>query len=194
MPPTMTWFQVEGSAEIKEAFYQHTSPDDLADFVRTEGIEKREQIEAFLDQLIKGYHGSNDFIDILQYLIMQISNHQCLKDVQRKLERLKYQKKLEKEMYSICNEEEMSGFPKYVHKNVDPDEHHSKVDLCPDTSTKLMYLMKLVLQIPKYYTAFDKFCKNRQALQKYITDGIPLTDEMIGYVSILSHFSNFVCD
>ena len=184
----MTWLDVEGNAAITEAFYQHTSPDYMAALVKTDRTEKREQIGVFLDQFIKVYHGPLDVLHILQSLIMHISKYQGLQDVQTKLEWLKYKSNLEKNMYILCNEEEMSDFPRHVHEKVEADEHFSKVDSCPDRFTKVMYLMKLVLKIPKYYTAFENFCKGRQALQKYITDGIPLTDEMIGYVSIFLLF------
>ena len=181
----MTWREVESSEEIMEEFYQNTSQEDLAQILERQLPDNREQVQAFLDQFIKGYFGSPDCITILQSLMAYTRQHPCLDDVLPKLKWLKYKKNLEKNLYSLCKEEEMSGFSDYVHETTPQVEPYPKTEQYPDNFSKLMYLMDLVLCLPTYFSIFKTYCADKPKLQKYITEDLSLTNEMLGYVSAL---------
>ena len=185
----MTWRDVESSEEIMEEFYKNTSQEDLAQILERQLPDNRDQVQAFLDQFIKGYFGSPDCVAILQSLIAYTRPYPCLDDVLQKLKWLKYKKNLGKNLYSLCKEEEMSGFSDYVHETTPQVEPYPKTELYPDNLSKLMYLMDLVLHLPTYFNAFKTYCKDKPELHKYIEDDLSLTDDIVGYVSILCNMS-----
>ena len=185
----MTWRDVESSEEIMEEFYQNTSQEDLAQILERPLPDNRDQVQAFLDQFIKGYFGSTDCVDILQSLIAHTRQYPCLDDVLQKLKWVKCKKNIQQNLYFICKEEEMSGFCEYVHETTPQVEPYPKTELYPDNFSKLMHLMDLVLDFPQYFNVFKAYCKDKPKLHKYIADDLSLTDDTVGYVSILCNIS-----
>ena len=180
----MTWNDVQDNEEITEIFYQHASVDDIEKVIRSKHTDKREKVTVLLQQFISGYQGTLDVLQILHSLIVYLEKHQFSKNVQTKLKWLECKQKLKMNFYSLCEETEMSGFPTFVQETIPADVSHPNLDKFDDIFHKVVHLMKLALQIPAYYTAFENYCKERQELHKYIANNVPLTDEMIGYVSI----------
>ena len=128
-------------------------------------------------------------MDVLQRLIIHTKQYPSLEGVQSKLECLKRIKTFEKELFALCKEDDMAGFPKYISETIPQDENCSNMQKYPDDFAKNMHLMDLVLHKPIFYSAFKTYCKNRPTLQPYISEDISITDEMIGYVSMLFDFS-----
>ena len=91
---------------------------------------------------------------------------------------------LERQMYSLCKEIEMSDFITYVQQMIPQHEDCCNIEQYPDDFSKLMHLMDLVMHKPVYHSAFKKYCENKPALHKYIREDVSCADEMMGYVSI----------
>ena len=123
-------------------------------------------------------------VNTLEVLIEYIRNYPCLLHLEDKLRLLQYQKNIEKGMYCLCKEDEMSYFMTYVNQTIPQHEDCSNIEQYPDDFSKLMHLVDLVLHIPMYYSAFKRYCNDRPALHKYIGEDVSFTDEMIGYVRI----------
>ena len=145
--------------------------------------DKREQVEIFLHTFIRGYQGPTDVVNILETLTAHIRKFPYFLGLEDKLRWLKCQKTIRRQMYSICKEKEMSDFIPCVQLMI-PEHNYCNIQQYPDDFSKLMLLMDLVLCSPKHYSAFKTYCANKPALQKYITEDVFFTDEMIGYVSI----------
>ena len=178
---TMTWEQVECSADVKEIFCFHISQDVNTSVTNSELIVK-EQVEVFLDTFIKEYHGSSDILYILQSLITYTRQNPSFEGALLNLKWLKCKKNLERKLYALCNEKEMLNFPQHIRDTIPANENCSNMEQYPDNFSKLMHLMILSLQMPLYYNAFKTYCISKPALRKYITEDAYFTDEMIGYV------------
>ena len=90
----MTWEQIEGNKEITEVFYQHMSDEEMEKVIPSGPTDKRQKIDAFLDQFIKTHCGSSDVLQVLQLLIIKTKKYSSFKDVQAKLEWLCYETKI----------------------------------------------------------------------------------------------------
>ena len=179
----MAWTEVECYQEITKVFYLHASHDGLSSITKSE-LDFKEQVETFLDQFIKGYQGAADVLSVLHSLILHSKPYSCLRDVHLKLKWLKCKNKLQRNMYDLCKEEDMSDFPTDADEKIPvPLKHY------PDNFSKLMPLMDYVLQNPMYYPVFQKYCEQKPALRKYITQDMTLTNEIIGYVGFM-HLSS----
>ena len=95
-----TWENVEIHEEIKKTFSCPACHDGLAKMTGEKCNDIQEEVLVFLDQFIKGYHGSSDSVEILEALIEHVGQSPSLNEILKKLNRLK--EKMEPSTY-VCD-------------------------------------------------------------------------------------------
>ena len=184
--------------ELIEALQQHMSHENMISCAEIMHVTLRPNMDPrvftqfFLHHFQERYHGPEDIVGFLQSFITNLASYQCLKQLIFKLEWLKAKRSLERKTYSLYKEDEMRDFPDYMADKLEKVGECLQLDQHTDTRVKLMHLMDLILQNPKYYNILRTFCKNRDALKKYVLGDAIRTDVVI-YVSIFWHFYSCLC-
>ena len=161
-----------------------------------QNMDPRAFTQFFLDNFQKRYHEPTDIIGFLQLFIKYVASYPCLKELVFKLEWLKAKINLERKVLPLCREDEMQDFPGYINEKLANDGEHLQLDQYTDTRVKLVHLMDLISQNPKYYNILRTFCQNRDALKKYVSVDEIRTDVVV-YVSTFCAFSfseYFLCN
>ena len=188
-PRVTTWLQSLDCVELHEILQQHMSHENMKSCAEImhlkldQSMDPREFTYLFLYQFKERYHGPPDTVGVLQSFVRYLASYPCFKGLVFKLEWLKAKANLECKVHSLCKEDEMQDFPGYMTDKLAKVGECLQLDQHTDTRDKLIHLMDLILQNPHYYNILRTYCKDKDALKKYVP-GDDVRTDVVDYVSI----------